>query len=495
MTGGFDSLFVPAQPSLHRTRHTSNFVSRRNFLLIVLGCASLLAYLAALGLADLRLHTIEFVVAFGAAFVLYLAAVAIVLRSTTAAPRLTLWIVIASAVLFRLILLPTPPTLSDDMFRYIWDGRVQAHGLSPYRYPPNAPELIDLRRGDTAVWAHINRPSVVTVYPPGAQLAYAAIWRIVGDSVVGFKAMAVLAELIGAWLLIRLLRVFHQPPERVLIYLWSPLLIFEVAHAGHVDGLMLPMLILAFYARATDRPGLLGVSLGLATSIKLFPALLLMALLPLPRPFAWSRLRPAIQTISGFVAVLAIGYLVYAIQGANPIGFLPNYFDENFNLGLAYGLFEIAKQWQVPASTLVNVITFGGLAVLSLFFVVRPAVSARDALVRCVWLIAWFTLTTQNLFAWYLLWLLPLIVVLVEPGRFLGLKFAPMSAWLTFSGAIVLSYLFFVRWRPILTVQAVEFVPLYVMLAISGIVALKHHWINAKWHWPIQQPSTSKSEV
>lgn len=469
-------------------------MSRSNFLLMVIGLASLLAYLAAAGLVDLRLHTIEFMVAFVAAFSLYLAAAAIVLRSSTTISRFTLWITLVFAVLFNLILLPTKPTLSDDMFRYVWDGRVQAHGISPYRYPPSAPELIELRRGDSAVWANINRPSAVTVYPPGAQLAYAATWHIVGDSVVGFKTIFVIAELIGAALLLKLMRFFNQPAGRILIYLWSPLLIFEVAQAGHLDGLMLVFLILAFYARVTDRDGWLGVSLGLATAIKLFPAVLLFALLPLPRPWSWRGLRRALNTLGAFAAVLAIGYVYYAVQGANPLGFLPQYFGENFNMGLAHGLFEIAKQGPVSGSTLVNLITFGGLAVLSLIFIARPAVSGREALVRCVWLIGWFTLTTQNLFAWYLLWLLPLIVMLVEPGKFIGLKFAPMSAWLIFSGAIALSYLFFIRWRPSSTVQVVEFVPLYLMLGLSGLVAVRHHWMNAKWRWPIQ-PSTSKSEI
>jgi hypothetical protein len=146
----------------------------------------------------------------------------------------------------------------------------------------------------------------------------------------------------------------------------------------------------------------------------------------------------------------------------------------------------------MPGSTLVNVISFGGLAVLSLIFIARPATSGRAALLRCVWLIGWFTLTTQNLFAWYILWLLPLIVLLVEPGKFIGLKFAPMSAWLIFSGLIALSYLFFIRWRPIALVQVIEFVPLYVMLGLAGLSAVRYYWINAKWHWPIQ-PSTSKS--
>jgi alpha-1,6-mannosyltransferase len=451
-------------------------MNRSNFLLLLLGLASLVVYLAALGLADLRLRTIEFEVAFFAVFALYLAAVAIILRhAMVTTTRATWWIIIGFALLFRSILLPTRPTLSDDMFRYVWDGRVQANGFSPYRYPPDAQELAGLHLNDRTVWPSINRKSAITIYPPGAQLAYAGSWHFVGDSVAGFKGVFVIAELIGAWLLVRLLRALDQPPERVLIYLWSPLLVFEVAQAGHVDGLMLPFLILVLYARVRDRPWLLGVSLGLATSIKLFPVLLLPALLPLN----WHDLRAAFKTAIGFALPLALGYFLYAVRGANPLGFLPQYFGENFNLGLAHPLFEIAGQLKVPGSTLVDVVTFGGLAILSLLYTLRPAASGRTALLRCVWIIGWFTLTTQNLFAWYVVWLLPLIAPFVSRGRLLGFKVSAMSAWLFFSGLIALSYLFFIHWRPISMVQVAEFVPLYALLALSGVNQVRLRLTNS----------------
>jgi hypothetical protein len=102
--------------------------------------------------------------------------------------------------------------------------------------------------------------------------------------------------------------------------------------------------------------------------------------------------------------------------------------------------------------------------------VLRPAASGREALSRCAWLSVWFTLFTQNLFPWYLLWLLPLIVVFVEPGRLLGFKLAPMTAWLVFSGTIAFSYLFFVRWRVVPWGQAAEYLPLYALLLMSALV-------------------------
>ena len=149
-------------------------------------------------------------------------------------------------------------------------------------------------------------------------------------------------------------------------------------------------------------------------------------------------------------------------------------------MGLAHGLVQISKVLGWSQSTLPNLVTFGGLAILSIAFVLRPAVSAKDALMRCGWIIGWFTLTTQNLFAWYLLWLLPLIALFVQPGRFLGLKFSALSAWLIFTGLVGLSYLFFVQWKPYPWVQLLEFVPLYLMLIGSGVVWLREQ----RGSWP-----------
>ncbi|MBI3761240.1 MAG: hypothetical protein HY260_05185 [Chloroflexi bacterium] len=448
-------------------------MTRSNFLLVFVGTASLLPYLAARGLIDLRQNTVGFEVAFFAAFALYLVAVALILRNPEGeigSWKLALGI-FAFALLFRLILLPTTPTLSDDMYRYVWDGRVQAHGLSPYRYPPDAPEVAELREGDRTVWPHINRKDAVTVYPPGAQMAYAAIWRVVGDSAIGFKTVFVLADLIGSVLLIGLLRHFGQPPERALIYLWSPLLIFEVAHAGHVDGLMLPLLIAAFWARAKEKPRLVGLSLGAATLVKLFPAFLLPALLPLPRPLSWKGLRSVtLPALIAFGGIIVLGYFPYAIGNASALGFLPKYFDENFNMGLARTLFDVTKTFHLPGPTLANAVTFGGLAVMGVVFLLRPPDSPRAVLWRCVWLIGWFTLFTQNLFSWYLLWLIPLIALFLEPGKLLGMKLAPASAWLIFTGTSALSYMFFVRWRVVPWAQAAEYWPLYLILLAASAV-------------------------
>src|SRR5262249_1939844 len=93
-----------------------------------------------------------------------------------AAPRLpgaddaqpALLVILVGAAAMRLALLWTEPTLSGDIYRYIWDGRVQAAGINPYAHVPAAAELATLR--DPDIWPHINRAGyAVTIYPPMAQ--------------------------------------------------------------------------------------------------------------------------------------------------------------------------------------------------------------------------------------------------------------------------------------------------------------------------------------
>jgi len=136
--------------------------------------------------------------------------------------------------------------------------------------------------------------------------------------------------LLAGGLLVGLLQALGRAPARILIYLWSPLLAFETAHGAHVDGLMLPLLVGAWWARVKERDTLVGVLLGLATAMKLYPALLLPALW---RPHhSAGRWRMPVA----YVATIAVCYWPYLItSGRRVLGYLPRYFGEQFNLGLA----------------------------------------------------------------------------------------------------------------------------------------------------------------
>jgi hypothetical protein len=425
-------------------------------LLVILGLASLAPYLYALSLGDLRQHTVEFLVTFLAAFALYAGATVLALRWERFSRR-ALFTSFAVAMAIQVLLLFSRPTISDDMYRYVWDGRVQAQGISPYQYAPDAPELQALR--DKEIWPLINRRAAVTVYPPGAEMAFALLWRIVPDSVRWFQAIMASGGILAGVLLLGLLHTLRRSPARVLIYLWSPLLAFETAHAAHIDGLVLPLLVGAWWARVRERDSLVGLLIGLATALKLYPILLLPALW---RP---RHSRGRWQLPLAFAFGLGACYLPYVwANGSQVLGYLPHYFGERFNMGLAGLLIPQLERLGLEPDLGVLGLTLGILALLGLVMVLRPAASGEVAVRRCVWLIGAFTLLTQNLFSWYMLWLLPLVALFVRPGRLMGLRADAWTGWWLFCGLVALSYTFFIRWEPVPAALWVQFVPLYGLL-------------------------------
>lgn len=428
--------------------------------ILILGSLLLLPYLAAWWLSDLRRHTIGFEILFFAAFALYAGAIVLALRQETFS-RGELIAAFALAAIMQGWLVYTPPTLSDDMYRYVWDGRVQAQRISPYRYPPKALGLAHLR--DEVVWPHINRKASVTVYPPATELTYALLWRIRPDSVRWFQIVMAASGLLAGALLVGLLQALGRSPNRVLIYLWSPLLAFETAHAAHVDGLLLPLLVGAWWARVKERDSLVGVLLGLAAAMKFYPALLLPALWRPQHPQGRWRLPLA------FGGTVLVTYLPSLLRdGGEVVGFLPQYLREQFNIGpLVAMLLSFFSGLDIEAKQGVSLLLLAGLALLSLAMVLHPAKDGETALRRSLWLIGAYILLSYNLFSWYLLWLLPLLALFVRPGRWLGFRGDAWTGWWLFSGLIALSYTFFIHWKPVPVAQWAQFWPLYLFLAMD----------------------------
>lgn len=465
-----------------------------NKRLAVLGVLSLVPYLYAWYLQDLRVHTVAFVVAFTAAFCIYGLAVMLVLK-TGQVSRQTSFLIFGIAIAMQAILIFTRPTLSDDMYRYVWDGRVQAQGISPYRFPPEAPELASFR--DPKIWASVNRKEAVTVYPPAAEMSFALLWRIWPDNVHWFQLAMAAGGLLAGWLLLKLLQALGRSPARALIYLWSPLLAFETAHASHVDGLVLPLLVGAWWARVRERDMLTGILLGLGTAIKFYPALLLPALWrPSHKEGRW-------RMPLGFAATLGICYLPYLVKsGPSVIGFLPNYFRETFNISpLVSALFSIFQRLQIDARNGVPALMAAALVLIGGWMALKPAQDGESAVRRSIWMIGVFTLFAQDLFSWYMLWLLPLLAIFLEVDG-VGWKIKrpiqvlqanAWTGWWLFSGLVSLSYLFFIRWKPVPWAIWVQFLPLYAFLLVDLAARILKSQ-NVSFAWFPRDPSRLKAD-
>ncbi|ACL58211.1 glycosyltransferase 87 family protein [Methylobacterium nodulans] len=354
----------------------------------------------------------------------WLVAVRHVLR--TALPPQAVWLVIAIAALLRLLLLPSLPFLSSDIYRYVWDGQVQAAGINPYRYVPADPALARLR--DPAVFPLINRADYAhTIYPPAAQIFFAAVGQVTA-TVTGMKAAMLLCDSLAIACLLRLLALSGLKRERVLIYAWNPLVLWSFACDGHVDALAVALLALALLARVHRRDGLAGVILAAATLVKFLPVVVAPAFLRGGR--FW---RPVLAG----TAIIAALYLPYLSAGAQVLGFLPAYgAEEGFDTGQGFWLLAGLSHLVPLPSGAARVYGLGvalALAALALRIATRPLpadVPAPVTLCRDAGILAACATAAANPhYAWYYAWLaLPATV-------------APSPAVIWLSAAPVLFYI------------------------------------------------------
>jgi len=170
-----------------------------------------------------------------------------------------------------------------------------------------------------------------------------------------------------------------------------------------------------------------------------------------------------------FAATVFVTYLPYlTTSGSGVIGFLPKYLREQFNVGpLANLLFSLFYRFDFDPKQSVAVLLLAILAVIGLIMVLPPPADGETAIRRCLWLIGAYTLLSYNLFSWYLLWLLPLLALFVQPGQLFGLRADAWTGWWLFSGLIALSYTFFIDWKPVPVAQWVQFLPLYLFLLLD----------------------------
>jgi alpha-1,6-mannosyltransferase len=299
-------------------------MNRRALLLAIIGTALIL--LTAFGVVVLRLsldsntRAVAFTGATCLAGLLWLFAVAIVRRGGL--PRWMFPVVLVVAVTMRVMTLVTPPLLSTDLYRYVWDGRVQLAGINPYRYRPDAPELAFLR--DATVYPNINRADYAhTIYPPAAEAIY-GIAALVTPGVFGMKLMMTAFDALTIVVLIRLLRIAGRDPARLLIYAWLPLPVWEFAGNAHIDAAASGLLALALLLAVRGRAIWTGVVLAVAALTKFLPAVVLPAFW---RPREW-------RLLVAFTLTLIALYVPYATVGWKVLGFLGGYVSEE---GIASG--------------------------------------------------------------------------------------------------------------------------------------------------------------
>ena len=337
-------------------------------------------------------------------------------------------------IAMRCLLLPGTP-VSTDLFRYVWDGRVQAAGFNPYLYIPSDAALSGLR--DSAIYPNMNRADYAPgIYPPTAQIVFYLITRI-SEAPIAMKAAMVAFEGLAVWAMLQLLALRGLPRSRILLYAWHPLPLWEFARSGHVDIVAIAFLLLAFLATERRSPILAGVALGAGALVKYFHVVTGPALYK-----RWDWRLPL-----AFVVTVAALYLPYIGAGAKVFGFLGGYMSEE-GLDRGSGIFWwqlIGAFVSLPQQAFSFYLGAGALvmAVLALVAMFRPQRPDAD-LAGAMLLAVAFTLLVAPHYAWYFAWLVPFLC------------FYPVVGVIYLTCAV--SLLYFAHWPPTLW----ESLPIYV---------------------------------
>lgn len=400
------------------------------------------AGLVLLGLHDLARHLILVLLLAGAALLTLPWAA----RRLDAASGFQGRAILLGALLLRLSLLPLPPTLSDDVLRYLWDGRVAAAGYNPYLLAPAAPELTPLRDD---LWRHLPHRQVPTIYPPLALAAFSIAARL-PFPILSWKLLVSAADLAACALLLRLCRQLGRPPGRTVWYAWNPLVALEVAANGHVDALGVAAalaVVTILLARPVPRWGAAwaGGAAALGILAKLAPA----AALPL-----WARQSGrAPLFLATALTLTAVACLpVLLATGGLPPGLLIYGKTWDWNGPLFEPLWRLLATLGLPAKLAALLDLYKThtqewfrynwiypylypqllakllLGLLALGAVIR-SLTARDPVTGTGRLFGTLLLCSATLYPWYLLWVLPWAALCLHP------------AWLLLSGTVLLSYL------------------------------------------------------
>lgn len=355
-------------------------------------------------------------------------------------------ILFAAAIVFRLVFLFSIPALSDDYFRFIWDGKMMNIGVNPFSVIPFS-FISDNHLSDylLQLYTGMNSQAYYTVYPPVLQFMFAfAVWLFPDNlfgAVVILHACSIAAE-IGTILLIpKLLKYFQLPKENVWWYALNPLVIIELSGNLHFESLVIFFLLLAIYLLIHNRNGVdsdenkiplskiafSGISFALAISSKLIPLLFLPFFL---RRLKWKQSILFFTTICIVCALLFLPFLDSQFI-KNTGSSLNLYFQKfEFNAGIYYLIRWIGFRWKgydVIQQT-GPWLGAGVFILVVLMMISEKKLTLKNYFRMMQWALTIYLLLATNVHPWY-------IVLLIMMSVFTQKRFA--IVWSLF---IILSY-------------------------------------------------------
>ncbi len=341
---------------------------------------------------------------------------------------------VLTGIIFRLVLLAAVPNLSDDFYRFIWDGNVLLQGISPYEFTPT--ELINSQdiqiEKSQELYAGMSELSrgVHSNYPPLNQIFFAITSFLGGGTVMGsiiaIRGIHILSDLGIVYFGRKLLKQLNYSPHLIFWYFLNPLIVLELTGNLHFEGVMLFFFLAAIYLCHTTKWARGAVIYGLAISTKLIPLLFLPLFLPFLK---WKK--------SIFYYIISLGVAALTVVPFVSPDLVSNYGDTlalwftnfEFNAGI-YNIVELLsdeKPWELIAQygKVISVLVVICLLVLTF---VKRSLDTRQLLFYMLCVLTFYYLLSATVHPWY-------IITLVLLCLFTDFRFP-----LFWSAVVVLSY-------------------------------------------------------
>ena len=454
-------------------------MNKRLITIIITGLVIEGLCVAIASIGDIKENIPGFSFLYTASFIAYVFAIFYVSKNVESteqggnSSKRILWTILIFSLIFRLTLLPATP--SDDLYRYLWEGKLQLNWLNPYSLPPESSSLEGLR---DSFFSGINHKHLTTIYPPLTLMVF-AIADYVSHSFLSMKSAFLLFDVLTIFIIVRFLRVMGKAPINVLIYAWSPLVLISFAARGHCDSLQIFLVMLALYLFSIRRNLKSIVSIGLAAMSKFVFIIVAPFLIP----------RGKLKYLAVLPFVIAILYLPYISAGKGLFSTLLHFGTQyHYNDSAHFLIFCLSL-----GSPLISRIITSIIFVTVLLYLYREHLNTsylevdqnrNDAVLKFAFMaIGTFLILAPTVHPWYLTWIVPFLC------------FNNSWAWIVLTGTVVFYYfmnhnLFSTLieynnewvWQEVHWLKLPEYVPFYGLLIYGWLVkknfTLRTLWLN-----------------
>lgn len=385
--------------------------------------------------------------------ILYIVKVIVIKNENLKQNQITSLIVVG--ILFRIILFPIGPIASDDVYRYLWDGKVQYNGINPYTYSPNDEALKHLY--SETFPSKINFPHLKTIYPPYSQWMFLLSYVISGESIWGIKLLFLLSEIATSILIFFTLRNFKIEEKYSLIYALSPLPILQFFIDSHVDGFGITLLALFFYFISKNKLLYTYFTLGFSIASKFITIIIYPFLLK------GRSIKNFLSVIIVPIVTVALIYLPYSIDGF-PFESLFIFAQKWYSNGAIFTLFQKIFSDNFIARIISLSLFF--LSFVWLYF-------SKKILIEKIYLIfVLFFIFSPVVHPWYLTWVALLTAL---NFRWSGVVFI---STISISNIYALNYILNQKWTMSEWLLIVEYLPVIILVLVEEFRGRKSFLIN-----------------